>query len=168
MKMSKKEGFPMKQTHTRLLKLAIILISLPVIAAVGIGGYQLVNHPFNADYAYLLYPIVGGICLTVLPFFFALFKSFQLLIYIDNNQAFQTIAVKALKQIKRAACTISFLYVIILPLIFMVAERDDAPGLILVGMMPVFASFIVAVFAALLEKLLAQAIAIKLENDLTV
>ena len=55
-----------------------------------------------------------------------------------------------------------------MPLIYYAAEVDDAPGLILIGMVIIFASFVVAVFAAVLQKLLKNAIDIKSENDLTV
>ena len=48
------------------------------------------------------------------------------------------------------------------------AEVDDAPGLILVGMVLIFASMVIAVFAAVLQRLLQEAIDIKSENDLTV
>jgi hypothetical protein len=48
------------------------------------------------------------------------------------------------------------------------AEVDDAPGLILVGMVPIFTSLVIAVFAAVLQRLLQEAIDIKSENDLTV
>jgi Protein of unknown function (DUF2975) len=64
--------------------------------------------------------------------------------------------------------TISGLYMVILPFVFMVADLDDAPGLVIIGMVPVFASLVIAVFAAVLQRLLKEAIDIKSENDLTV
>lgn len=55
-----------------------------------------------------------------------------------------------------------------MPFFYLLAEKDDAPGIILIGMVFVFAAFVVAVFAAVLQKLLKNAIDIKSENDLTV
>lgn len=55
-----------------------------------------------------------------------------------------------------------------LPLFYIVAEADDAPGLIIIGLVIIFAATVVAVFAAVLQKLLKNAIAIKSENDLTI
>ncbi len=55
-----------------------------------------------------------------------------------------------------------------MPLFYLVAERDDAPGIILIGMIIIAASIVVAVFAAVLQKLLQQAINYKKENELTV
>ncbi|MFB4475532.1 DUF2975 domain-containing protein, partial [Oceanobacillus caeni] len=116
----------------------------------------------------LLYPIVIGICISVIPYFIALYQSFKLLSYIDKSQAFSELSVKALKNIKFCAMTISGLYVVMLPFVYVVAELDDAPGLIIIGMVPIFASLVIAVFAAVLQKLLKEAIDIKSENDLTV
>ena len=91
-----------------------------------------------------------------------------MLSYIDKNQAFSDLSVKALKKIKFCALIISGLYVVILPFVFGLAQIDDAPGLVLVGMVPIFASLVIAVFAAVLQRLLQDAIEIKKENDLIV
>ena len=105
---------------------------------------------------------------SAIPFYFALYQAFKLLSYIDKNKAFSELSVKALKNIKYCAITISSLYVVVMPLFYLIAELDDAPGLILIGMVIIFASMVIAVFAAVLQRLLQEAIDIKSENDLTV
>jgi hypothetical protein len=158
----------MKRGSTIFLKLAVFLIGTPVLA-LGIYGLPwLANNPANPDYAHILYPIVIGLYVSVIPFFVALYQAFKLLSYIDKNQAFSELSVKSLQIIKFCAMTISGLYVVILPFVFLVADLDDAPGLVIVGMVPVFASLVIAVFAAVLQKLLQEAIDIKSENDLIV
>lgn len=158
----------MKRGSTIFLKLAVFLIGSPVLA-LGIYGLPwLANNPVNPDYAHILYPIVIGMYVSVIPFFVALYQSFKLLSYIDKNQAFSELSVKSLQIIKFCAMTISGLYVVILPFVFLAADLDDAPGLVIVGMVPVFASLVIAVFAAVLQKLLQEAIDIKSENDLIV
>lgn len=158
----------MKQGSTLFLKIVVILIGMPIFALGIFGAYWLPSNPVNPDYAYILYPILIGLYVSVIPFFAALYQTFKLLSYIDKNQAFSELSVKALKKIKFCALTISGLYVVILPFVFLVAELDDAPGLVIVGMVPVFASMVIAVFAAVLQKLLKEAIDIKSENDLIV
>ncbi|MDF2872203.1 MAG: hypothetical protein K0R05_3778 [Anaerocolumna sp.] len=158
----------MKRGSTLFLRMAVFLIGTPVLALSVYGLIWLANNPANPDYAHMLYPIVIGIYVSVIPFFAALYQAFKLLSYIDNNQAFSELSVKALKKIKFCAMTISGLYVVILPFVFLVAQLDDAPGLIIVGMVPAFASMVIAVFSAVLQKLLKDAIDIKSENDLTV
>lgn len=158
----------MKHSSTLFLKIALFLIGTPVLALCTFGLTWLPNNPANPDYAPMLYPIVLGMYVAAIPFFVALFQAFKLLSYIDKNQAFSKISVKALKNIKFCAITISSLFVVILPFVFLLAELDDAPGLIIIGMVPIFGSLVIAVFAAVLQRLLQEAIDIKSENDLIV
>jgi Protein of unknown function (DUF2975) len=105
---------------------------------------------------------------SAVPFYMALYQALKLLRYIDYNEAFSELSVVALKKIRNYGLTISGLYTIALPLLYVIAEWDDAPALILIGLVIAGASFVVAVFAALLKRLLQEAIDIKKENDLTV
>lgn len=137
-----------------LIILALCVFVLPVgIRSEDVGGYR---------------PILLGMYLTAIPFFIALYHTFKLLSYIDTNKAFSDLSVTALKYIKQCALIISALYAIGMPYIYVVADRDDAPGVIVIGLVFVFASFVIAMFAGVLQHLLTSAIAIKSENDLTV
>jgi hypothetical protein len=158
----------MKRGSTLFLKVAVFLIGTPILALCVYGSYWLASNPVNPNYAHILYPILIGMYISVIPFFIALYQTFKLLNYIDKNQTFSELSVKALKNIKFCAVTISVLYVVIMPFVYLLAELDDAPGLIIIGMVPTFASIVIAVFAAVLQKLLKNAIDIKLENDLTI
>ncbi|MDF2532484.1 MAG: hypothetical protein K0Q65_2065, partial [Clostridia bacterium] len=155
----------MKRGTTIFLKMAVILIGIPVLVLCIFGLPWLANNPANPAYAHILYPIVVGMYATVIPFYIALYQAFRLLGYIDKNEAFSKLSVKALKNIKKCAVAISILYVVIIPFVFLLAELDDAPGLIIMGMVPIFASMVIAVFAAVLQRLLQEAIDIKSEND---
>ncbi|KMP36526.1 membrane protein [Bacillus cereus] len=160
----------MKQGSTLFLKTAVILMGIPVLAMCiflvpKIGNFATELYP---DIAYIKYLVFINLYATVIPYYFALYQTFQLLNYIDKNNAFSELSVKALKNIKYSALAISVLYVLGLPLFYLVAERDDAPGIIIIGMIMIFASMVIAVFAAVLQRLLKDAIDIKSENDLTV
>lgn len=158
----------MKRGSTLFLKTAVILMGIPVLALCIFGLYTLANNPVSPDYAHILYPILIGMYVSAIPFFIAVYQAFKLLSYIDKNQSFSELSVKSLKKIKFCAITISGLYLVIMPFVFLVADLDDAPGLIIFGMVPVFASMVIAVFAAVLQRLLQEVIHIKSENDLTV
>lgn len=116
----------------------------------------------------MYYPIVLGMNVTAIPFFIALYQTLKLLGYIDKNNAFSELSVQALKIIKYCAITISSLYAIGMPYIFFVGDKDDAPGVVAIGLIIISASAVIAVFAAVLQKLLRNAIDIKSENELTV
>lgn len=130
-----------------------------------IGNFAAELYP---DIAFIKYLVFINLYATAIPFYYALYQAFKLLSYIDKNNAFSELSVSALKNIKYCAMTISVLYVLGMPLFYLIAERDDAPGFIIIGMIMILASMVIAVFAAVLQRLLQDAIDIKSENDLTV
>ncbi len=163
----------MKQGSTLFLKIAVFLIGAPVLALcifllprIAIEAIEQAQR--GADLAYVVFGILIILYGSAIPFYFALYRVFMLLSYIDKNQAFSELSVRALKKIKNCAKLISGLYVMALPLVYIIAEWDDAPGLILIAMVIAGAALVVAVFAAVLQRLLQEAIRIKTENDLTV
>lgn len=158
----------MKKGTTIFLKVAVILMGLPILALSVWGIISLVQYPADPDYAYLLYPIIIGIYMASLPYYIALYQAFRLLGFIDKNQAFSNLSVFTLRKIKYCSLIISAIFVVVMPFVFMVADLDDAPGLIIFWMVPIFTAMVIAVFSAVLQRLLKEAIDIKSENDLTV
>lgn len=158
----------MKKGSTFILKGAVAIMGLVVLALCGVIIYTLISEGLpTPQYRFLLLSIITCIFASTIPFYIALFQALKLLGYIDNGTAFSELSIIALKKIKYCAVAISIMYAICEPFVFMVADMDDAPGLVLFGTIPVFASFVIAVFAALLQRLLSDAIAIKSENELT-
>lgn len=160
----------MKQVSTLFLKIAVILIGLPILALCvfvvpNIAEFAAELMP---DITYLKPLVFIYFYLTAIPFYFALYQAFKLLSYIDKNKAFSELSIKALKTIKYCAMTISILYVVGMPLFYFMAEFDDAPGIIVIGLIVIFASMVITVFAAVLQRLLQEAIDLKSENDLIV
>ncbi|AJS58559.1 DUF2975 domain-containing protein [Paenibacillus sp. IHBB 10380] len=160
----------MKRVSTNFLKIAIILIGIPILALCIFVVPEIANFATELypDMAYMKYLVLIDLYATAIPFYFALYQAFKLVSYIDKNKAFSELSVKALKNIKYCAITISILYVVGMPLFYLMAEKDDAPGMILIGLVVIFASMVIAVFAAVLQRLLQEAIDIKSENDLIV
>src|SRR5690606_23920967 len=133
-----------KQGPTLFLKITLLLLGISALALCGMFIYLCVESDDVGAYK----PILLGMVLTAIPFLLGLFQAFKLLNYIDNNIAFSDLSVKALKKIKFYAFIISGFYVVCMPYIYYVSERDDAPGGILMGVLLVVAPAIVAVFAA--------------------
>lgn len=160
----------MERGSTLFLKVAVILMGIPVLALCIFAVPEIANFAVELypDHTYLKYLFIIDLYASAIPFYIALYQTFKLLGYIDKNKAFSALSVNVLKKIKLCAITISGLYVLGMPLFYLLAERDDAPGIIVIGMVMIFASMVIAVFAAVLQKLLKEAIDIKSENDLTV
>jgi hypothetical protein len=155
-----------KKSPTIILKTTVVLLGLAVLALCLIFLPMLIRSEWTGDFDYGY--IFVGMYIPAIPFFFALYQVLKLLKYIDQNKAFSEFSVKALKNIKYCAFIISGLYAVGMPYIFYVADRDDAPGVVAIGFIIVFASFIIAIFANVLQRLLQNGMEIKNEIDLTV
>ncbi|MCU7667855.1 DUF2975 domain-containing protein [Bacillus thuringiensis] len=159
----------MKMATTLFLKISVILIGIPILALCIFLVPELADAVADflgvSSIKYIIFILLYG---GTLPFYFALYQAFKLLSYIDTNIAFSELSVRALMKIKYCALSICGLHVLGLPLYYFVADKDDAPGLIFVGMLIPFASLVITVFAAVLQSILKDAINIKSENDLTV
>ncbi|MCT4786194.1 DUF2975 domain-containing protein [Exiguobacterium aestuarii] len=156
--------------ETVFLKLSVIVLALPILAACIFLLPFLWREATESGgwIANSMRPIIGGMYVAAIPYFIALFKTFNLLGLIDRNEAFSYRAVKSLRVIKYCALVITIIYIATLPFFYWFAERDDSPGFLVIGFVLVFAAFVIAVFAELLQKLLKRAIDMKQEIDLTV
>lgn len=160
----------MKRVSTHFLRFMIFLIGAIVLALC------IFALPSMWDVHYDGYPMAGpaallimiGLYATTIPFYIALWQTLKLLKLIDQSAAFSDASIKAIKNIKHCAIVIAVLYVGGVPILFPIADADDAPGMLLIGTAIACAPIAVAVFAAVLQKLLQQALDIKSENDLTV
>lgn len=149
---------------TFILKLSILFIGAVVLALCGL----ILPEAIASDRVGAYRPILFGMYVSAVPFFIALYNGFTLLGNIDKNKAFSGSSIRALTTIKSCAAIISAAYTLGLPYIYYVADMDDAPGVLALGLVITFASGVIATFAAVLQKLLQSAADIKSENDLTV
>ena|SRR3989338_3438764 len=161
---------PIKRASTLFLKAVIILIG---VAALLFWAFSLPNVWYGGaqelpEFTHVLYPGLIGVYATIIPFFLALYQAFALLRYIDRNNAFSDVSVKALRFIKYCAVAMSVLYAACMPLVFILSDLDDAPGGVVIGLAFACAPLIVATFAAVLQKLVQSAVDMKAEHDLTV
>jgi hypothetical protein len=148
---------------TNILRLAIVLLGLAVLAIFAYTLSMLIRDDVGG-YS----PILLGMYVTLVPFYFALWQTWRLLGFIDKNKPFSFASVTALKKVKYCALIISAMYTLGMPCIYIVADRDDAPGVVAIGLVFIGTSFVIATSAGVLQKLIETAVAIKSENDLTV
>ena len=156
--------------QTLLLKIALICVGLPILA-LGIFFivlFSIEDETLNPQYAYIIYSLLVIFYLMLMPFFYAIYQAIRLLTFIDKEKAFSNESINALKYIKYSAFSIILFGIIAMPFVYLLADLDDAPGLILFAMIIPFGSLIVALLAAVLQKLLKSAFEIKTENELTV
>ena len=152
---------------SKFLQVVIVLIGIGALAFLlwephveGVNAhatlFEMYFNPFIA-YAY-----IGSI-----PFFVALYQAFKLLAYIRRNEIFSQRSVRALRTIKY--CALAIIGFVAVSVIFMIGgDRDDRPGGTFMRILITFPSIVVAIAAAVFERILQNAVDIKSENELTV
>jgi hypothetical protein len=154
----------MKKGSTLFLKGVVVMIGVGVFALCVFVLPRIIGTFDMGGYD----PILLGMYVPAIPFFVALCQALLILNNIDKNNPFSDSSVKAFKYIKYSALSICGLYAAGLPYIFHAAQGDDAPGVVAIALIIIFASFVIATFAAVLQKLLQNVLDIKSENELTV
>jgi hypothetical protein len=164
------ENILKKKGSTLFLKISIFVIAFLVLGicfiayAVIFGDARDEGHPTTL----LQNPLLISVYATVIPFLVALYQAFKILMYIDKKKAFSELSIKALKIIKVCACVISGIYFLSLPMFMEIAQSEDAPGVMIIGLCAVGAPLVIAVLSAVLQKLVQSAMDLQSENELTV
>lgn len=159
----------MIRNSTIFLRLAVLAIGLAVLTLGVLLFPSLWQVPDEYPrYGFAVYVVMIIIYVTTIPYYLGLFKAWSILNMIDRGEAFATPTVKALQFVARCCAAISALYALSLPFFYLWADGDDAPGLVVIGMIFTFVPMVVAVSMAVLQRLLHDAITLKNENDLTV
>ncbi|KIL51045.1 DUF2975 domain-containing protein [Jeotgalibacillus campisalis] len=118
------------------------------------------------EFASLKYPVLFGLYATVVPFFLALYQAYKLLDLIADRRAFSESSAAALGRIKSSAFAIMLIYIAGMVMLGMMSALH--PGIALVGLVILFAALTIAIFTAVLQTLLKDALKLKSEHDLTI
>jgi len=158
----------LKQGSTLFLKIVILLIGIVALAGL-IWFPQAEGRAANLDlFRIYLDPFIIYSFIASIPFFVALYHGFILLSYVEKNKVFSESAVKAVRNIKYCAFTISGLMILGILFVRLFAHGDDPAGPTAMGIFTTFVAIVIATAAAVFERLLQNAVDIKSENDLTV
>jgi hypothetical protein len=143
--------------------LAVCLILLPELAREEATGKPNPEH---------VYAFLAVAYIIAIPFFVALSQAIKLLHYIEKKDAFSQKSIKALQNIKICAIIFSILTATaataLLIITRIISPTEDVAPFVPIGAIPVFIAIVLAVFVAVLQKLLSEAISMKDENDLIV
>jgi hypothetical protein len=159
----------MNKGSTLFLKIVLLLTAGIVLAGL-LWFPHLEGRNAHADIftIYFKDPFLAYVYLSSISFFVPFYQAFKLLGYIEQNKAFSQISVNALRNIKFSALVLAGLVAGAVPQLAMFAQEDDAPGVVLILVVIIFAAFVIATAAAVFQKLLQNAVDLKSENDLTV
>src|SRR6476660_201896 len=149
---------------TLFLRLAIVGIGLVVLGICGLllTGFSSVDKEYPEYWGWVAV-VLSVVIVSAVPFYYGLFKAWSVLRLIDDGKALSFTVVRKLRIIYRCAGLIGALYLVSLPAFYIWAELDDAPGLVIVGMVFTMVPIIVSVAISVLQRLLNEAI--KLKNE---
>ena len=159
----------MKRIPVLFLQAVIVFIGVLVLAvlvcapltegrATNLDLFTIYSDPF----------ILYGYAISI-AFFVALYQLFKLLGYIGRRHVFSPGAVKTLKAIK--LCAIILSASIVAGGLYIMGfhhKADDPAGFIMVCAVTAFAAIVAATAAAIGERILQNAVDMKVENDLTI
>lgn len=156
----------MKRSASYILSGVIILVGLFFLAISLFALPVAIRAELAGDFDYL--PILIAMSASTVPLFVTLFQAHKLMALIRKNKAFSEASVCAVRRIKNCSLVIAGIYTLGSPYVFYVADRDDAPGVFAVTLLFIAAALVIAAGAAVMQRLLQNAVALKKENDLTV
>ncbi len=162
--MTKQNFKSLERSSTLFLRLILLVLSFGVLVLCGFLLYQIIQSDSLGYYR----PILMGLVISTIPLLYIFYQAYNLLNNIDNNLSLTDSSVNSLRIIKVCSFLISSMYLIGSPFIFNVAQRDDAPGVVLINIILIMGPFSVGVFTYILQKLLINAIGYKSENELTI
>ncbi len=158
-----------KKSAMLLLKATLVLMGLSVIALVIIALPKLYNGAL-AEFTYAPNAILGIVVVLyalAVPILVILLQAWKLLVLIDKNKGFSNYSINAFQNIKYASLIGGALLMLgFVPLLYPIAEENDAPGLLVYGFIFACIPFVVAAFAQVLEKLFQHAVIRILERPI--
>lgn len=161
----------MKRSSTIFLQIVVVLIGAVALALL-LWEPHLEGRNANATLFQIYFqdPLLALVYIGSIPFFMALYQTFQMLGRVGRNETFSPEVVKALRIIRYCAlAVIGFVIVEELFILIMSGGDNDNPGApILMGLLIVLPSIVVAVAASMFERILQNAVDLKSEHDLTV
>ena len=159
----------MKRGSILFLRAVLLLVGAGVLAGL-LWEPQVEGRNVNADQftIYFRDPFLAYVYVGALPFFFGLYQAFTLLGDVGQGQAFSPAAVQALRRVKYGALAVIGFIVGGEAYILFGVVSDDRAGGVAMGVFTGFACVVTATAAAVLERVLQNAVDLQADHDLTV
>ncbi|MEK4152662.1 DUF2975 domain-containing protein [Carnobacterium sp. FSL E2-0243] len=122
--MNKKNIFRFKIVITTMIIAAVTIFVSPIV--VNLANQFFPKYPFFAFI--LMVMLLTCLCSII----FIMKQTFHLLLSTKKDRLTSDNIVEKMNQIKHTSIFLSTLYTMLLPLSYILAEKDDAPGLILI------------------------------------
>lgn len=145
-----------------LLKIAFVFLSLPAIFIFGYIGYSIILGMAEGFEQWFLYPVYLLLMASSIVFAFALIPSFQIVVLFEHKSLFSDKALKLMHQIMSRLLIITILFFVQMPFWYLIAQWDDAPGLIIIMGYVMGIAFTITLIASLFKRIISENISKKL------
>lgn len=130
--MNKITNIKLKLTFTTMALLALSIYTSPIVVSLA--------RQFLTDYGFLVCTLIAILLTCFLVIIFILTHLVHFLKSTKKTVVPSSSVVRSLKRTKYSSMVLSVLYTLLLPFIYILAEKDDAPGLILFFLAPLLLS----------------------------
>ncbi|MEX1551316.1 DUF2975 domain-containing protein [Enterococcus sp. C50] len=97
-----------------------------------------------------------------------IYYMYRMLSLVDNDRAFSAMSLIYVRAIFRLTIMEFIVLIGTVPFVYYIADNDDAPGVMIIGLGMLIIPLAVATFVSIIEKLLKNAIELKLDYELTI
>lgn len=110
----------------------------------------------SSPYAPYMIVIMISVYFISVPYSYAFYITYKLLCLIEKREFFTKESEANLTKINKLAYLAAVFFTIDLPFVYILADMDDAPGLVMVGLFLTIFSLAIGVFASVLKKVVVE------------
>ncbi|HAO62421.1 MAG TPA: hypothetical protein DCQ90_11145 [Erysipelotrichaceae bacterium] len=152
------KGNTMKKWASFYLKLSVIGCAIPVLLFCirflpGIISGAMGEYP---ELLWAQYPMYFGFYLSGALCLYVFYQTFRLLRLFDKDQVKGTKTHGILKTIRWSSLSISLIYLVMSPVVYYVADHEDAPGILLIELIILFGWVAMASLTIVFDSLLVE------------
>lgn len=147
------------------LKAALFVIGLIVFLFTTILAFQFFKEGVGKPVVVIFF---SSVILSVILGFRVLFLLNQILTCIEHLEAFSQKTLQLVSKVKNTILTISFFFLGILPFFYQVADSEDAPGVMVIGLVVAMIPFVAYIFSQIVEELFKNATSLRIDSELTI
>jgi len=149
----------LEKYSTLLLKVCFGFLSLPAIFIFCFLGYHIIIGLIDGNPLWFLYIVYFLVMSAAVIFIFTLIPSFKVVTLYEKDQLFSQDAAKLMNLIMKRLGYITILFLIQLPFWYMIAQWDDAPGIIIIISYIMGIAFTLTLIASVLKQIIEKGIA---------
>lgn len=144
---------------TFALKTLIYIVGLPIMILGGFFMFEIIDFAFELwNQMFFLKTLIYVVLIfSGVLYLFILFKVTQVIHQYEKHEIFSLYTQKLFIYSAFSAFIISIIYALLLPIFYIVADLDDAPGFVLIGLFFVVLAFALALLFYVISNIIKQA-----------